>query len=129
MFDLAYLGRSEDSGFLSQQTIIAEGGFKTIFPDQFANQWMLTTNASASIWRWVEVYADAGFIKNRNETAEFRYDSGIRLNFVPNFLELYFPIQSSLGFEPGFSDYASRIRFVVTIDFERVYNLVKRGFY
>ena len=129
MFDLAYLGRSEDSGFLSQQTIIAEGRFKTIFPDQFANQWMLTTNASASIWRWVEVYADAGFIKNRNETAEFRYDSGIRLNFVPNFLELYFPIQSSLGFEPGFSDYASRIRFVVTIDFERVYNLVKRGFY
>jgi len=129
MFDLAYLGRSEDSGFLSQQTIIAEGGFKTIFPEQFANQWMLTTNASVSIWRWVEVYADAGFFKNRNDTSQFRYDSGIRLNFVPNFLEVYFPIQSSLGFEPGFSDYASRIRFVVTIDFERVYNLVKRGFY
>jgi hypothetical protein len=129
MFDLEYLGRSESSGFLSQQTIIAEGGFKTIFPDQFANQWMLTTNASASIWRWVEVYADAGFFKNRNEQAQFRYDSGIRLNFVPNFLELYFPIQSSLGFEPGFSDYASRIRFVLTIDIERIYNLFKRGFY
>ncbi len=129
MFDLEYLGRSEDSGFLSQQTIIAEGGFKTIFPDQFANEWMLTTNASASVWRWVEVYADAGFFKNRNETAQFRYDSGIRLNFVPNFLEVYFPIQSSLGFEPGFSDYASRIRFVLTIDIERIYNLVKRGFY
>ena len=129
MFDLEYLGRSEDSGFLSQQTIIAEGGFKTIFPDQFANEWMLTTNASASIWRWVEVYADAGFFKNRSETAQFRYDSGIRLNFVPNFLEVYFPIQSSLGFEPGFSDYASRIRFVLTIDIERIYNLVKRGFY
>ena len=129
MFDLEYLGRSEASGFLSQQTIIAEGGFKTIFPDQYANQWMLTSNASVSIWRWVEVYADAGFLKSRNENARFRYDSGIRLNFVPNFLEVYFPIQSSLGFEPGFSDYASRIRFVLTIDIERIYNLVKRGFY
>jgi len=129
LFDLEYLGRSEDSGFLSQQTIIAEGGFKTIFPEQFANHWMLTTNVSASVWRWVEVYADAGFFKNRNETAQFRYDSGIRLNFVPNFVEVYFPIQSSLGFEPGFSDYASRIRFVLTIDIERIYNLVKRGFY
>ena len=68
-------------------------------------------------------------MKNKGENAEFRYDSGIRLDFIPNFLELYFPIQSSLGFEPGFSDYASRIRFVLTLDFERIYNLVKRGFY
>jgi hypothetical protein len=129
LFELAYLGRSEESGFLSQQTIIAEGGFKTRFPDQFVNQWLLSTNASVSVWRWIEVYADAGFYKNKGENAEFRYDSGIRLNFIPNFLELYFPVQSTLGFEPGFSDYASRIRFVVTIDFERIYNLVKRGFY
>jgi hypothetical protein len=129
LFDLSYLGRSEESGFLSQQTIIAEGGFKTMFPDQFVNQWLLTTNVSASIWRWIEVYADAGYFKNKGENAEFRYDTGIRLNFIPNFLEVYFPLQSSLGFEPEFSDYASRIRFVFTIDFERIYNLVKRGFY
>jgi len=38
-------------------------------------------------------------------------------------------LQSSLGFEPGFSDYASRIRFVLTIDIERVYNYVKRGLF
>ncbi|MGB5321022.1 MAG: aminopeptidase, partial [Lutimonas sp.] len=129
LFDLNYLGRSEDSGFLSQQVVITEGGFKSFFEDPYANQWILSSNASIGLWRWVELYADAGLLKNRNEDARFKYDSGIRLNFIHNFLEVYFPLQSSNGFEPEFSDYASRIRFVITIDIERVYNFVKRGFY
>lgn len=129
LFDLNYLGRSEDSGFLSQQIIITEGGFKSIFEDPYANEWILTTNASIGVWRFIELYADAGFLKNRNEDARFKYDTGVRLNFIHNFLEVYFPLQSSNGFEPEFSDYASRIRFVLTIDIERVYNFIKRGFY
>ncbi|MCA0933932.1 aminopeptidase [Lutimonas saemankumensis] len=129
LFDLNYLGRSESSGFLSQEIIITEGGFKSIFEDPYANEWILSTNASISVWRWIEIYADAGFLKNKNENPRFKYDSGVRLNFIHNFLEVYFPLQSSLGFEPGFSDYASRIRFVLTLDFERIYNLIKRGFY
>jgi hypothetical protein len=129
LFDLNYLGRSENSGFLSQQVIITEGGFKSIFDDPFANEWILTSNASFAVWRWIELYADAGFLKSRGQEARFRYDSGVRLNFVHNFLEVYFPLQSSNGFEPEFSDYASRIRFVLTIDIERVYNFIKRGFY
>ncbi|MCK5677868.1 MAG: aminopeptidase, partial [Flavobacteriaceae bacterium] len=100
LFDYSYLGRSEDSGIFSQQIIIAEGGFKSIFENQFANQWLFSTNASIGIWRWVEAYVDGGFVKNYNENAYFRYDTGIRLNFVHNILEVYFPLQSSLGFEP-----------------------------
>lgn len=129
MFDLNYLARSESSGFLSQEIIITEGGFKSIFEDRFANEWIASTNFSIGLWRWIELYGDAGFLKNRNEDARFKYDSGIRLNFLHNFLEVYFPLQSSLGFEPGFSDYGSRIRFVLTLDPERIYNFVKRGFY
>lgn len=129
LFDLNYLGRSEDSGFLSQQVIITEGGFKSIFEDPYADEWILTSNASFSVWRFIELYADAGFLKSQNEDARFKYDTGVRLNFIHNFLEVYFPLQSSNGFEPGFSDYATRIRFVLTIDIERVYNYIKRGFY
>lgn len=129
LFDLNYLGRSEDTGFLSQQVIITEGGFKSIFEDPYADEWILTTNASMSIWRWIELYADAGFLKSQGTDARFKYDTGVRLNFIHNFLEFYFPLQSSNGFEPEMSDYASRIRFVLTIDIERVYNFVKRGFY
>ncbi|RLD79880.1 MAG: hypothetical protein DRJ07_11155, partial [Bacteroidetes bacterium] len=59
----------------------------------------------------------------------FRYDSGIRLNFIHNFLEFYFPIQSSLGFEPGLPNYASKIRFVFTLSPSKIYNFIRRGFY
>ncbi len=129
LFDYNYLGRSEQSGFLSQQIIISEGGFKTKFTNPYANQWMLSTNGSISIWKWVEAYADAGYYKNRNATALFKYDSGIRLNFIHNFLEVYFPVQSSLGFEIEQPHYSSKIRFVLTIDLKRIYSFVKRGFY
>ena len=129
LFDYNYLGRSETSGFLSQQIIITEGGFKTIFENQWANQWMLTTNFSIGLWRWVEAYGDAGFVKNRGKGPQFVYDSGIRLNFIHNFLEIYFPAQSSLGFEPSMPNYASKIRYVITLDLNRIYNFIKRGFY
>ena len=129
LFDYSYLGRSEDSGIFSQQIIIAEGGFKSIFENQFANQWLFSTNASIGIWRWVEAYVDGGFVKNYNENAYFRYDTGIRLNFVHNILEVYFPLQSSLGFEPSLPNYSSKIRFVLTFSPKRIYNFIKRGFY
>ncbi len=129
MFDLNYLGRSEESGLFSQQIIIAEGGFKSIFENQYSNQWILTTNASIGLWRWLELYADVGLVKNNNESTLFRYDSGIRLNFIHNFLEFYFPIQSSLGFEPGMPNYASKIRFVFTLNPTKIYNFIRRGFY
>ena len=129
LFEYSYLGRSEDSGFFSQQIIISEGGFKSIFEKKHANQWLASTNISMSIWRWIEVYTDAGFIKNENENPFFRYDSGIRFNFIHNFLELYFPLQSSLGFEPTQPEYITKIRFVLTADPSRIYSFIKRGFY
>jgi len=129
LFDYDFLGRSEQSGFLSQQIIISEGGFKSMFENPYANQWMFTTNNSMSIWRWIEAYADAGFYKNKNSYTVFKYDSGIRLNFVHNYFEVYFPIQSSLGFEPNLPDYMSKIRFVLTVQPERIIGLIRRGFF
>ena len=43
-----------------------------------------------------------------------RDSSGIKLKVIPDFLEIYFPVQSSLGFEPGFKDYKSRICLLYT---------------
>lgn len=129
LFDYNYLGRSEKSGFLSQQVIIAEGGFKSIFKNNLANQWMFTTNGSFGIWRWIEAYADAGLYKSKGFEPSFKYDSGIRLNFVHTIFEVYFPIQSSLGFEPSLPKYSSRVRFVITLSPGRIYNFIKRGFY
>ena len=115
MFDLAYLGRSEDSGIYSQQVIIAEGGFKSKLENPFANDWIATTNASTNIWRWIEAYGDLGFIKNKGENTRFVYDSGIRLNLVTDYFELYFPVYSNRGWEIAQNDYGQRIRFIVTL--------------
>lgn len=115
LFDYNYYGRSEDKGFFSQQYVKADGGFKSKLTP-YANQWILSTNASLSIWKWIEAYMDLGMIKNKYRNTEYLYDSGIRLNLVADYFEIYFPVHSNLGFELNEADYAQRIRFVITLD-------------
>jgi hypothetical protein len=116
LFDLPLLGRSETTGLFSQQFIMSEGGFKSKLDQRFANQFLTTLNTSASIWNWIEAYADAGLLKNHGQSTAFVYDSGIRLNLVTDYFELYFPVYSSNGWEIGQQNYNERIRFVVTLN-------------
>ncbi len=125
MFDYNFYGRSEDSGFFSQQYITTEGGFKSKLTP-YANQWIAATNVSFNVWNWIEVYSDFGFIKNRYSSPEFLYDSGIRLNLVTDYFEVYFPVYSNLGWEVGQPHYNERIRFVITIAPNTLINLVSR---
>jgi hypothetical protein len=129
LFQYDYLGRSETSGIFSQQIIINEGGFKSKLPVSYANQWLSTLNTSIGIWRWAEVYNDVGFVKNRNKSVYFAYENGIRLNFIQDILEVYFPLYSNLGWEVSAPQYSSKIRFVLVIKPKRIYNFIKRGFY
>ncbi|WP_317044669.1 gluzincin family metallopeptidase [Flavobacterium cyanobacteriorum] len=129
MFDYNFYGRSEETGLFSQQYVMAEGGFKSILDTRFANQWMTTVNASFNIWNWIEVYGDAGLFKNRNRDARFVYDSGIRLNLVPDYFELYLPVYSSNGFELDGGNYSQKIRFVVTISPGTLINLFTRKWF
>jgi hypothetical protein len=129
LFDYDYLGRSEESGLFSQQLIIAEGGFKSKLEPAFANDWMLTTNASVNLWKWIELYGDAGFVKNKGESAKFLYDSGIRLNLVTDYFELYFPLYSNNGWEIGRPNYDQRIRFIVTLDPKALLGLFTRKWF
>lgn len=126
MFDYNFYGRSETKGLFSQQYIMAEGGFKSKLDTRYANQWMTTANASFNIWNWVEVYGDAGLFKNQYRNTQFAYDSGIRLNLLPDYFELYFPVYSSNGFEPNQGNYAEKIRFVVTISPNTLISLFTR---
>ncbi len=129
LFQYDYLGRSETSGFFSQQVIMNEGAFKSKLPITFANQWMSTMNMSVGMWRWVEIYSDVGFVKNKNSKVYFAYGNGVRLNFVQDILEVYFPFYSNLGWEISQPSYSSKIRFVLVIKPKRIYNFIKRGFY
>ena len=128
LFDYNYYGRSENTGFFSQQLIIAEGGFKSKLDTSFANQWMTTVNASYNIWNWLEVYGDAGFL-NKNSKEQFVYDSGIRLNLVTDYFELYLPVYSTLGWEVGQARYNEKIRFVITLSPKILFNLFNRKWF
>lgn len=129
LFEYDYLGRSEGSGIFSQQIIINEGGFKSKLPISTANQWITTVNTSISIWRWIELYNDLGLVKNKNQTPYFAHENGIRLNFVNNYFELYFPIHSNNGWEISQNNYSDKIRFVFTTKLDLLFNFFRRGFF
>ena len=129
LFDYNYLGRSEESGITSQQIIIAEGGFKSQLENPFANDWIATTNASFNIWRWIELYGDLGYVRNRGIDPRFVYDSGIRLNLVTDYFELYFPLYSNNGWEIAQPAYDQKIRFVVTLSPRTLIGLFTRKWF
>ncbi|NNJ89776.1 MAG: metalloprotease [Eudoraea sp.] len=129
LFDYNYLGRSEESGITSQQIIIAEGGFKSQLENPFANDWIATTNASINIWRWVELYGDLGYVKNKGFDPRFVYDSGVRLNLVTDYFELYFPLYSNNGWEIAQPGYDEKIRFVVTLSPKTLIGLFTRKWF
>jgi hypothetical protein len=77
----------------------------------------------------VLAYADVGLVGNRFNSPNFVYDSGIRLNLVQDYFELYFPVYSNLGWEMGRNDYGERIRFIVTISPQTLLGLFTRRWY
>ncbi len=129
LFNYNLLGRSESTGLFSQQFVMSEGGFKSKFDTRYANQWISTINGSFNIWNWIEVYGDVGLIKNKSISTQFIYDSGIRLNLVPDYFELYFPVQSSNGFELNQDNYGQKIRFVVTLSPKTLISLFTRKWF
>jgi len=129
LFDYNYIGRSEETGLLSQQLIVAEGGFKSKLNTPFANQWITTVNTSASIWRYIMAYGDIGFVDSHGSNPQFVYDSGIRLNLVEDYFELYLPVYSNLGWEIGQPNYDEKIRFIVTLSPKTLLKLFTRRWY
>lgn len=129
LFDYNYYGRSENSGFFSQQLIVAEGGFKSKLATPFANQWITSLNGSYTLWNFIEAYGDAGFLKNKNQNETFLFDSGIRLNLVPDYFEMYLPVYSSNGWEISQKNYNEKIRFVITLSPKILINLFNRKWF
>ena len=121
-----YLGRSERTGLLSQQFIMAGGGFKSFFDNPTTDNFMLSTNLNIGLWKWIEGYLDLGTLKDKGEKPRYFYGTGLRLNLLPDFFELYFPISSSNGFELSQENYSNKIRFIVSYNLESLSKLFTR---
>lgn len=125
-FSYGLLGQSATSGILSQQFILAEGGFKSFF-NTSVNQFITSVNVDSHVWKWFNVYADAGIYKNKHRAEQFIWDSGIKVKVIPDFLEVYFPVASTLGFEPSFKNYGYRIRYTLVLNLGALINNLRRG--
>jgi hypothetical protein len=129
LFDYAVYARSDTTGILSQQYFFAQGGFKSFVNPSESNQWLATTNMSYTIWNWVDAYTDFGIVKNKGFKNEFLYDSGIRLNLVQDYFELFFPVYSSNGFEVTQKNYNEKIRFIFVFNPKSLINLFTRKWF
>ena len=128
LFELNYIGRSESSGLFSQQFIMAQGGFKSILEERLANQFLVSFNSSIGLWRWFELYSGVAFLKNRGDNMFFGYENGIRLNFINDIFEFYFPLYSNNGWELNNGPYQEKIRFVLQLNPRAIFNFFRRGF-
>ena len=129
MFNYNLLGRSETTGFYSQQFISSEGALKSMINPAYSNDWLISVNSGITLWQWIEGYYDLAFIKNKNKNIQTAYDSGIRLNILTDYFELYFPFYSSLGNELKHSNYSDKIRFKITFDPNTVSGLFTRRWF
>ena len=128
-FSYPYLGRSEKSGFFSQQYVLADAGFKSFIPLETSNQWVLSSNLSTTIWGSFEAYSDLGWVKNKGKRSTFIYDAGLSLNFMQDYLSIFFPIYSNIGWEVRDRSYANKIRFSLSLQAENIIALFTRSWF
>ncbi|BAV95006.1 gluzincin family metallopeptidase [Ichthyobacterium seriolicida] len=128
LFDHKYFGRSAKEGFLSQQFIISEGGFK-IKNSEFANRFIASLNTTITLWKWMELYGDLAYLKRDNQNEKYFYETGIRLNLVEDFLEFYFPLKSSIVENIFTKNYYENIRFVITLNLGKIIAKLSKGYY
>lgn len=129
LFSTNLLGRSENSGFYSQQYIGSEGGFKSKINYEYANDFIISLNSGITVWQWIEGYSGIAAIKNLNEDLIFQYESGIRLNLFTDYFELFFPVYSSLGNELNQTNYLTKIRFKISLDPDTLSSLFTRRWF
>ena len=128
LFEQNLFGRSENDGIFSQQFVIDQAGFKSKYSKtHFSNQLITSINTSISVYKWAEVYNDFAMLKNKDKSPNYFYENGIRLNFVPNIFEFYFPIYTNESFEVTKEAYPTKVRFIITTSIDRIYNFFRRG--
>lgn len=125
MFDYYFIGRSDETGGWSRQFFVTDGGFKA-GTDVFANSWMLATNLNLPVWQVFGLFGDIALMDGAQR---LYYDYGIRLAFLTDFLEIYFPLGYNNQFFPNETNYPANIRYVLNLDLDAILHRLRRGYY
>lgn len=125
LFDYYFLGRSDVSGIWSQQMFVTDGGFKS--QTNVFDRGMIAANLNVPFFRFFGAFGDVGYAFGDNNA--LYWDYGLYLEFIPDFMEVYFPIQSSEANLISQPEYDQQIRFVLNLNFDAIVNRVRRGLY
>ena len=71
----------------------------------------------------------ASFLKYCWEKLKTGYDTGLKLNIIENYLELYFPILNSEKYILNSNNYSKNIRFTLVLDSDNLTNLFTRRWF
>lgn len=125
LFDYNFIGRSDSAGIWSRQFFVSDGGFKTA-TDVYSGSWMTSASLNVPVWKGFGFFGDLGYVSGRQDLL---WDYGIRLAVVPDFLEVYFPIQSNRQNHITAPGYSSQIRFILNLNQEDIIQRLRRGWY
>ena len=112
-FSNKYLGRSESTGFLSQQ-ITENEGFIKHKTDITSDKFLTTINIDYNLYKRVKLYVESG--TNGNKLV---YGTGLQIPLGP--LNIYIPIFTENGIIKF--DNMSFIRYSLQLDFSNIMNL------
>lgn len=117
-----FIGRNKFEGFLSQQIMVRDGGFKVrtdLLADKVAktDDWLIAANFSTTIPSAInplnmlpvkiplKIFADIGSYaeawKNKAQNDRFLYDAGLQISFLRELINIYVP----LLYSPVYRDY------------------------
>ena len=123
------LGRSENEGFFPNSILKMMQDSNLKINPSFSNDYVVSLNSGITIWKWFEGYLDYGIFKNKGEKLMTGYDTGLKLNIVENYLEIYFPILNSEKYILNLNNYSKNIRFTLVLDPENLTNLFTRRWF
>ncbi len=126
LYEGTYIGRKLDNGFLSQQMMEADGGFKSFMRVGQTNDWLLALNLSSTVYRKIPIeffasvgtYANAGSIFPGSQL--FLAEFGASVIIVRDVLEVHFPFLVSKNIKDDLAlsrpSYGQQIRFTFNLN-------------
>lgn len=126
LYDGTFIGRSPDAGFLNQQMMEADGGFKSSFRVGQSDDWVLALNLSSTVYRKVpiEFFASVGTYANAQNAYPgsqlFLAEMGVSVVLIRDVLEVHFPFLYSKNIRDELKlttdNYGQQIRFTFNLN-------------
>lgn len=94
LFDELYLGRNENTDFLSQQIEIKDGGFRSMTSFGQTSQWLTAININTTLPKWIPLrpYMSFGAFGQPASSFNMAFEAGIAFFIIPDVMEVNFPL-------------------------------------